>query len=237
MRKMVKTMIQIQDVPEDWQPLLAPLFRSDALTPLNENLQTETRTHTIYPEKTNWLRALFETPLHSTRVVILGQDPYHGYGQANGLAFSVSRDTPIPPSLRNIYKEVTADFNQQMPRHGDLTHWAQQGVLLLNTALTVRAGDAGSHRKIGWTPFTKAIIQGVSQTREGVIFLLWGRPAQRWGEFIDTDRHHVLTAPHPSPLSAYRGFFGCEHFSRANALLRKHKDHPIDWIGINTELA
>jgi uracil-DNA glycosylase len=162
-------------------------------------------------------------------VVILGQDPYHGDGQAHGLCFSVRPDVDIPPSLVNIYRELHDDLGCRMPDNGCLTKWADQGVLLLNTVLTVRAHQAGSHRGHGWEQFTDAIIRAVNSQNRPVVYMLWGAPAQAKRQMLDNPRHLVLTAPHPSPLSAYRGFFGCRHFSQCNAFLEAHGEKPIDW--------
>ena len=163
-------------------------------------------------------------------MVILGQDPYHGAGQAHGLAFSVRPDVVVPPSLANIYKELADDIaGFRIPQHGYLQHWAEQGVLLLNTVLTVRAGQAHSHAALGWETFTDQVIHQLNRYREHLVFMLWGSHAQKKGAFIDRSRHLVLTAPHPSPLSAYRGFFGCRHFSQANAYLQAHGQSEIDW--------
>lgn len=185
---------------------------------------------TIYPPKELVFEAFKATPLDSLKVVILGQDPYHGPEQAHGLSFSVRHGVAIPPSLRNIYQELEQDISGfQRPVHGNLQHWAEQGVLLLNTVLTVQAGLAHSHAKFGWERFTDVVIEQINQHCEGIVFLLWGAHAQKKGQRIDTQRHHVLKAPHPSPLSAHRGFFGCRHFSQTNNLLRQQNKTPIDW--------
>ena len=187
----------------------------------------------IFPSGSHWFRALDLTPLEKVRVVILGQDPYHGPGQAHGLCFSVPPDVPPPPSLINIYKELGNDVGMTRPGHGFLEHWARQGVLLLNAVLTVEMGLAASHRERGWERFTDAIIRLVNAKTEPVVFMLWGSYAQKKAAFVDsTDkggRHLVLKAPHPSPLSAHGGFFGCRHFSRANAFLIANGEPPIDW--------
>lgn len=184
---------------------------------------------TVYPPTEQWFSALSSTPIEKVKVVILGQDPYHGAGQAHGLSFSVLAGVKIPPSLRNIYKELHADLGVNIPSHGCLQAWAEQGVLLLNNVLTVEEGAAGSHQRQGWELFTDAIIQQLNQRREGVVFLLWGSHAQKKGAAIDRQRHLVLEAPHPSPLSVYRGYFGCRHFSKANAYLEAQGDTAIDW--------
>ncbi|MEM6683094.1 MAG: uracil-DNA glycosylase [Pseudomonadota bacterium] len=185
--------------------------------------------HPIYPARDALFRAFKLTPLDNVKVVILGQDPYHGPGQAMGLAFSVPRDVKIPPSLRNIYREIENDIGAPPPPHGDLTHWATQGVLLLNTVLSVRANAAGSHRGKGWEAFTDAAIKAVSDRRKNCAFLLWGSAAQAKQTLIDEAKHLILTAPHPSPLSAHRGFFGCQHFSKANEYLEAHGRGAIAW--------
>ncbi|MEZ8627488.1 uracil-DNA glycosylase [Vibrio splendidus] len=191
---------------------------------------------TIYPPQEQVFSAFDMTPFESVRVVILGQDPYHGAKQAHGLAFSVLPGVKIPPSLRNMYKELVQDIDGfEIPSHGYLDTWASQGVLMLNTVLTVEEAKAHSHAKCGWETFTDAIIAELNQRSEPIIFLLWGAHAQKKGQAIDADKHHVLTAPHPSPLSAHRGFFGCQHFSTTNKLLSSMDQQPIDWR-LSTEL-
>ncbi|MEZ8485089.1 uracil-DNA glycosylase [Vibrio splendidus] len=191
---------------------------------------------TIYPPQEQVFSAFDMTPFESVRVVILGQDPYHGAKQAHGLAFSVLPGVKIPPSLRNMYKELAQDIDGfEIPSHGYLDTWASQGVLMLNTVLTVEEAKAHSHAKCGWETFTDAIIAELNQRSEPIIFLLWGAHAQKKGQAIDADKHHVLTAPHPSPLSAHRGFFGCQHFSTTNKLLSSMDQQPIDWR-LSTEL-
>lgn len=185
---------------------------------------------TIYPPQEQVFSAFDMTPFESVRVVILGQDPYHGAKQAHGLAFSVLPGVKIPPSLRNMYKELAQDIDGfEIPSHGYLDTWASQGVLMLNTVLTVEEAKAHSHAKCGWETFTDAIIAELNQRSEPIIFLLWGAHAQKKGQAIDADKHHVLVAPHPSPLSARRGFFGCQHFSMTNELLSSINQQPIDW--------
>lgn len=183
----------------------------------------------IFPKASNWFRALDLTPLEEVRVVILGQDPYHGPGQAHGLCFSVPPEVPPPPSLVNIYKESASDLGIIPARHGFLEHWARQGVLLLNSVLTVEMARAASHRDRGWERFTDAVVQHVNARTEPVVFMLWGNYAQKKAAFVDGSRHLVLKAPHPSPLSAHSGFFGCRHFSKANAFLKARGLRPIDW--------
>ncbi len=183
----------------------------------------------IYPPPKLIFRAFELCPFDKVQVVILGQDPYHGKGQAHGLCFSVEDGVPFPPSLLNIYKELRDDLGISIPKTGNLTNWAKQGVLLLNATLTVEAGRAGSHQRLGWERFTDAAIKKLSENREHLVFLLWGRYAQEKGAHIDASRHLVLKAAHPSPLSAHSGFFGCKHFSQTNAYLTRHNCAPIDW--------
>ncbi len=185
---------------------------------------------TVYPPAADVFNAFKATEFGQVKVVILGQDPYHGAGQAHGLAFSVRPEVDIPPSLANIYKELATDIEGfHIPNHGYLQHWADQGVLLLNTVLTVRAHQAHSHAALGWEQFTDRVIAQLNEHRRNVVFMLWGSHAQKKGAFIDRSRHLVLSAPHPSPLSAYRGFFGCRHFSQANAYLQQHGLDAVDW--------
>jgi uracil-DNA glycosylase len=184
---------------------------------------------TIYPQQSFWYQALKLTPFANTKVVILGQDPYHGAGQAHGLCFSVPQHQVMPPSLKNIFKELQRDLGQSVPEHGDLTAWAQQGVLLLNAVLTVRMQQAGSHANQGWEQFTDQIIRVLSQHQSFCVFLLWGRYAMNKRALIDQRKHMVLTSAHPSPLSAYRGFLGCGHFSKVNAILQERGLEPIQW--------
>jgi len=184
----------------------------------------------IYPPGDLIFNALNTTPFDEVKVVILGQDPYHGPGQAHGLCFSVPEGVAIPPSLVNIYKELEADLETSPPRSGNLQHWAEQGVLLLNAVLTVERGNAGSHQGKGWERFTDRVISELNENRDGLVFMLWGNYALKKGAMIDRDRHLVLTAPHPSPLSAHRGFFGCRHFSSANEWLKKYDLVPVDWV-------
>ncbi|MFQ3197955.1 MAG: uracil-DNA glycosylase [Paraglaciecola sp.] len=186
--------------------------------------------HVVYPADADIFNAFRYTDFNQVKVVILGQDPYHGPGQAQGLSFSVPRGVKPPPSLANIYKELVRDIDDfVIPSHGDLHHWARQGVLLLNTVLTVEQGQAHSHANIGWQHFTDTIISSLSEKSEGIVFLLWGKHAQNKSVLIDPRRHHLLLAPHPSPLSAYRGFFGSGHFSATNKILREQGQRPIDW--------
>lgn len=213
-----------------WETALKPALTADYFDTLTERINDAYTTSSCYPPLPLIWTALERCPLYEVRVVIVGQDPYHGADQAHGLAFSVTRGTPIPPSLRNIFKEMRTDVGGTIPNHGDLTHLAEQGVLLLNTTLTVQAGAPGSHRDFGWETFTDTIITTISRECDSVIFLLWGAPAQKKAALIDDHKHLVLTAPHPSPLSAYRGFFGSHHFSQANAYLTNHGRTNITWL-------
>ncbi|MEI2267129.1 uracil-DNA glycosylase [Erwinia sp. CGal63] len=191
---------------------------------------------TVYPPQKDVFNAFRLTELGDVKVVILGQDPYHGPNQAHGLAFSVLPGVAVPPSLVNMYKELEADIaGFKRPNHGFLESWARQGVLLLNTVLTVEAGKAHSHASFGWETFTDRVIAAINENRENVVFLLWGSHAQKKGSIIDRERHHVLKAPHPSPLSAHRGFFGCGHFSKTNEWLEQHDEKPVDWTPVLPE--
>ncbi|MCY1670634.1 uracil-DNA glycosylase [Novosphingobium sp. SL115] len=220
-------------LPAAWAEILAPVLQTPPLRALGGFLQAEERSgKTIYPPRGQRLAALEMTPLDQVRVVILGQDPYHGPGQAHGLAFSVQDGVKVPPSLVNIYKELETDLGLPRASHGNLTHWAQQGVLLLNNALTVEAAKAGSHQGRGWEEFTDAAVAAVAARTEPVVFMLWGSHAQKKAARVPglaDGPHLVLKAPHPSPLSAYNGFFGCRHFSQANAFLESHGRGSIDW--------
>jgi uracil-DNA glycosylase len=217
-------------VHESWKKLLLDEFQQPYMQALREFLTEQKRQgRTVYPPGPLIFNALNSTPFDKVKVVILGQDPYHGAGQAHGLCFSVNPGVAVPPSLQNIFKELQADLGIDRSPHGCLSHWAGQGVLLLNAVLTVEAGKAASHEGKGWEAFTDALIERVNDLKENVVFLLWGSYAQRKGSIIDPSRHLVLKAPHPSPLSAHRGFFGCRHFSRANAYLKAHGQQPIDW--------
>ncbi len=215
---------------ESWKTRLAPVFGTPQMQALREFLRTEKAAgKTIYPPSAQIFAALDNTPFDAVKVVILGQDPYHGPGQAHGLCFSVQPGVRPPPSLLNIFKEIESDLGIPRPDHGYLMHWAQQGVLLLNAVLTVERAQAGSHQGKGWEVFTDAVIEALNREREGLVFLLWGSPAQAKGRLVDPSRHHVLKARHPSPLSAHSGFFGCRHFSQANAWLQARGEAPIDW--------
>ena len=214
-----------------WQDALGPQKEAEYFTRLMARIQSEREAgKVIYPPQQDVFNALKFTPLESVKVVILGQDPYHGPDQAHGLCFSVLPGVKTPPSLVNIYKELAADIDGfVIPKHGTLTRWAEQGVLLLNTVLTVEQGKAHSHAKWGWETFTDAVIDAVNRHQQDVVFLLWGSHAQKKGQHIDTSKHHVLSAPHPSPLSAHRGFLGCKHFSQTNQLLSSQNKSPINW--------
>lgn len=213
----------------DWDPLL----RTEASKPYWNALQSfvaqERETHVVYPAPADVLAALQLTPYAAVRLMILGQDPYHGAGQAHGLSFSVRHGTPIPPSLANIFKELATDLGAGTPSHGNLERWTAQGVLLLNSTLTVQAAEPASHQGNGWETFTDEIIRTVNNKREHVVFVLWGNTARKKRAFIDTSRHTIIESAHPSPLSAHRGFFGSKPFSRANAALATAGQPPIDW--------
>ena len=215
---------------ESWKAPLRPEFDADYMAQLRSFLVAEKAAgKRIFPKGAEWFRAMDLTPLDKVRVVILGQDPYHGPGQAHGLCFSVKPGVPPPPSLVNIYKEMQSDLGIERPRHGFLEHWAQQGVLLLNSVLTVEMAKAASHQGKGWERFTDAVIRLVNAKEEPVVFLLWGAYAQKKAAFVDTSKHLVLKAAHPSPLSAHNGFLGCRHFSKCNAFLDSKGLPPIDW--------
>jgi len=217
-------------IEPSWKALLDDEFQQPYFAQIVSHLKTEKQMgKTIYPPGRFIFNAFEQTPFDRVKVVLLGQDPYHGPGQAHGLCFSVPDGVAFPPSLVNIFQELHDDVGVPVPRSGDLTPWARQGVLLLNAILTVRAGEPASHSKIGWERFTDAVIRRISEQKTGVVFLLWGRFAQSKEALIDTRRHHVLKAAHPSPYSAERGFFGCRHFSRTNAILMQQKQSPIDW--------
>ncbi|TFH87380.1 uracil-DNA glycosylase [Billgrantia azerbaijanica] len=217
-------------LPDSWQQWLGGEFQTPYMQALRDFLAAEKAARkVIYPHSSNWFRAFELTPLDRVKVVILGQDPYHGPGQAHGLCFSVRPGVAIPPSLVNIYKELEADVGFRPVNHGCLEYWARQGVLLLNTSLTVERGNAGSHRGKGWETFTDRAIATVNAHAEPAVFLLWGSHARQKRALVDTSRHLVLESPHPSPLSAHRGFFGNHHFSRANAFLVENGREPIDW--------
>lgn len=215
-------------IHNSWQQVLEKEFTKPYYLQLRKFLKNEYQTKTIYPDMYRIFSALELTPYEEVKVVILGQDPYHGPNQAHGLAFSVESGK-IPPSLQNIYKEMNSDLGILPANHGNLTHWAKQGVLLLNTVLTVRAGEANSHQGQGWEQFTDSIIQALNERKQPVVFILWGRPAQQKSKMIDKKKHIIIASAHPSPLSAYRGFFDSHPFSKTNAALAALGEKPIDW--------
>ena len=212
-----------------WDEALAPLFQSEQYAKIRAFLKQEYSHHVVYPDMYDIYNCFKMTPFAQVKAVLLGQDPYHNEGQAHGLCFSVQEGVPMPPSLVNIFKELHDELGCTLPRSGDLSKWAKEGVLLLNTALTVRAHQANSHKDCGWTWFTDNVIRIVSERREHVVFILWGANARSKKPLIDASRHLVLECAHPSPLSAYNGFFGCGHFKKANAYLIAHGEAPIDW--------
>ncbi|MCH2533869.1 MAG: uracil-DNA glycosylase [Bdellovibrionales bacterium] len=221
--------MSLVNMEPQWKQHLEHEFSKDYMKSLKSFLSEEVKTNKVYPKGSEYFQAFNLTPFEKVKVVILGQDPYHGPNQAHGLCFSVKPGVKVPPSLVNIYKELKSDVNFEIPPHGFLKHWADQGVLLLNATLSVRAGAAGSHQKKGWEEFTDQAIHALDQQRQGIVFMLWGSYAQKKGGFIDTKKHLVLKAPHPSPLSAHRGFLGCKHFSKCNEYLKKHGIEPIHW--------
>lgn len=217
-------------IEASWKDVLHKEFTKPYFEQIVAFLKTEkAQGKTIYPPGSLIFNAFDKTPFNKVKVVLLGQDPYHGPGQAHGLCFSVPDGVPPPPSLQNMYKELNKDIGMPIPNTGNLTKWATQGVFLLNAALTVRAGEANSHAKIGWHEFTDSVIKTISAEKKGVVFLLWGKFAQDKQVLIDETRHYVLKAAHPSPLSAHNGFFGCKHFSKTNAILRQQSLEAIDW--------
>ncbi|HRO98374.1 MAG TPA: uracil-DNA glycosylase [Flavobacteriales bacterium] len=217
------------DIGDGWYAELADAFAAPTFAALRSFLIAEREQHPVYPRGRDIFNAFKLTPFQEVKVVLLGQDPYHGPGQAHGLCFSVPAGTPPPPSLQNMFQELQRDLGIPRPTSGDLSPWARQGVLLLNATLTVRAHQAGSHQGKGWEPFTDQAIRQLSAHHSGLIFLLWGRHAQQKESLIDADRHYILKAPHPSPLSAHRGFIGCGHFRQVNELLLAQGKTPIDW--------
>lgn len=225
-------MAEIQQIKlhPSWLTILEDQFQLPYMVKLKQFLQAQKKAgKTIYPSGSNWFAAFNSTPFDQVKVVIIGQDPYHGDNQAHGLCFSVMPGVDIPPSLRNIFRELQQDCGIQPPGHGCLIDWAAQGVFLLNATLTVEKGRAGSHQGQGWEQFTDRVIQLLNDQRRGLVFMLWGSYAQKKGAIIDTDKHLVLSAPHPSPLSAHRGFLGCGHFSKANQYLKQQGLEPVDW--------
>ncbi len=216
-------------IEESWKRRLAPEFEKDYFVKLTDFVRNEYMTTTVYPPGSLIFNSFNLCPFDKVKVVIIGQDPYHGPGQAQGLCFSVNDGIPFPPSLVNIFKEIQSDLGTPMPASGSLVRWAQQGVLLLNATLTVRAHQAGSHQNRGWEEFTDAAIHALAEEKENLVFILWGSYAQKKGSFIDRSKHLVLQSVHPSPLSAYAGFFGNKHFSKANDYLKAHGKEPIQW--------
>lgn len=216
-------------IGNEWDALLADEIRKDYYLRLREFLKQEYTTRRIYPPMEDIFNALRHTSYSDVRAVILGQDPYHGAGQAHGMCFSVRKGTPPPPSLQNIFKELKSDLGIDPPNHGELTAWADSGVLLLNTVLTVREGQANSHRGMGWEQFTDRIIELLNQREQPIVFLLWGGNARSKTRLITNPQHLILQCAHPSPLSAYNGFFGCRHFSKTNEFLVQHGMQPINW--------
>jgi len=225
----------ISMLPPCWQNALTDVLDPSVLPKIENFLSKEKQSgKVIYPALDEVFSAFTAAPLEDVKVVIIGQDPYHGEGQAHGLCFSVKPGVKTPPSLQNIYKELNTDIGMQIPQHGHLISWAKQGVLLLNNVLTVEHGKAGSHHKQGWEVFTDAVIKILAQ-KENLVFLLWGSPAQKKAKAVDPSRHLVLTSVHPSPLSVYRGFFGSKHFSKTNDYLKKHGKKEIDWSRLTTQ--
>ncbi len=222
-------------IQNDWLEPLTPEFKKPYYAALYKKIKEEYSTQQIFPPAEEIFTAFELTPLSEVKVVIIGQDPYHGDGQAHGLCFSVKPDIETPPSLVNIYKELSTDLGCYIPNNGYLTKWAKQGVLLLNTVLTVRAHQANSHRGIGWEQFTDAAIRVLNEQDRPIVYLLWGKPAQMKKSMLNNPKHLILEAPHPSPLSAYRGFFGCQHFSKTNEFLIENGLAPIDWQIENLE--
>ena len=217
------------DIETSWYELLKDEFEKDYFLKLRKFIKNECKTKQIFPHPKNIFKAFELTPVNDVKVVILGQDPYHGANQAHGLAFSVQEDIKIPPSLNNIYKELYDDLNIPIKRSGNLESWAKQGVLLLNSVLTVESGKANSHKNIGWEKFTESVISLISKKKEILVFLLWGSYAHKKEDFIESSNHLILKSVHPSPLSAYNGFFGCKHFSKANNFLKKNNIKEIVW--------
>jgi len=222
-------MAEIQ-FPEAWKPLLAAEFEKEYFKELTAQVRTEYLEKQVFPHPKYIFRALASCAPRDVKVVILGQDPYHTPGVADGLAFSTLPGNRVPPSLQNIFKEIESEYGGMVDKNPDLTRWASQGVLLLNASLSVRSGEANSHADYGWHTFTDAIIQSISESQDHVVFLLWGAFAQKKEMLIDTQKHFILKSVHPSPLSAHRGFFGCGHFKKANEYLREHHRTEIDWV-------
>ncbi len=216
-------------IEQSWKELLKDEFEKEYFKNLTDFVKQEYKKHTVYPPGKDIFKAFDLCPVENVKIVIIGQDPYHGKGQAHGLCFSVKDDVKIPPSLRNIYKELNDDIGKPIPETGNIEHWAKQGVLMLNATLTVRAGNAGSHQGKGWETFTDAVIEKISNKKENLVFLLWGAYAQRKGQVINPEKHFILKSAHPSPLSAHNGFFGNKHFSKTNEFLKSKGLTEIDW--------
>lgn len=216
-------------IAEDWKAVIGEEFSKPYFEELIHFVKQEYATSQVFPAGRNIFRAFDKCPFDKVKVVIIGQDPYHGDGQANGLCFSVNDGVPFPPSLKNIFKEVYDDVGTPIPTSGDLDRWAEQGVLLLNSVLTVKAHNAASHAGHGWEIFTDAVVRAIAERKEGVVYMLWGSYAQRKGAIANPQRNLILHSVHPSPLSSYRGFFGCKHFSKANEYLINHGEQPIVW--------
>ena len=213
----------------DWSRIIGEEFNKEYYLKLRENLIMQYRSHEIYPAAEDIFNAFHFTPIANVKVLLVGQDPYHEPGQAHGLSFSVTPEEKTPPSLANIYKELATDLGCYIPNNGYLKKWAEQGVLLLNTVLTVRAHQANSHQGLGWENFTDAVLRAVNKIERPIVIFLWGKPAQQKQQLLNNPKHLILQAPHPSPLSAYRGFFGCKHFSKANEFFSQHNIEAIDW--------
>lgn len=222
--------MEVKNLEKSWRHRIGEEFHKEYMKALFDRLESAKREgKIIYPHEGDIFQAFNLTPFDQVKVVILGQDPYHGEDQAHGLAFSVKKKIKIPPSLVNIFQEVQSDVGGEVPTHGDLSAWAEQGVLLLNTSLTVEKGCAGSHQRWGWERFTDCVIEKLNNEKENLVFILWGKPAQKKLKMLSSDKHFILTAPHPSPLSVYRGFWGCQHFSKTNQYLRNSGKSPILW--------
>ena len=217
------------NIDSSWKTVLAEEFTKNYFTELRNKVRIEYKSNVIYPHPTKIFNAFSLTPFNKVKVVVIGQDPYHGENQAHGLSFSVENSVKIPPSLNNIFKELKSDLKINVPKSGNLSSWAEQGVLMLNSVLTVRSGVANSHKNIGWEIFTENVISVISSQLSNIVFILWGKQAQEKIKIIDTKKHLILKSAHPSPLSAYNGFFGCKHFSKCNSYLKKNNKKEIDW--------
>tara|TARA_B100000212_G_scaffold251916_1_gene192916 strand:+ start:45 stop:719 length:675 start_codon:yes stop_codon:yes gene_type:complete len=217
------------NIDSSWKTVLAEEFTKNYFTELRNKVRIEYKSNVIYPHPTKIFNAFSLTPFNKVKVVVIGQDPYHGENQAHGLSFSVENGVKIPPSLNNIFKELKSDLKINLPKSGNLSSWAEQGVLMLNSVLTVRSGVANSHKNIGWEIFTENVINIISSQLSNIVFILWGKQAQEKIKIIDIKKHLILKSAHPSPLSAYNGFFGCKHFSKCNSYLKKNNKKEIDW--------